>query len=326
VEDILQEAALQAWLHLADLREAAQFGSWLVGITLNVARHALRRSSYASVAWEALWGGRLVNEPIDDAPGPEELAETIELSQRVRAAVAELPRGQREAVLLVYLGGLSYRDTAAALGIEVGAVKTRLHKGRGSLERRLRDLWKENVMSISSTSTTSTEPQMVPMRVTDVRRRTGQDGAPDRSVVVLEEVDGSRQLRFWVGRWEGDSIAMLLENVKVPRPLTHAFTASLLRAAGVRVRHVGIHRLAEQTFYAEVVLEATSGPASVDARPSDSVALALELGSPIYVASDVLAIVDAQQTADEPALETIGRSDIVAQLIENWPGPGKPSR
>src|SRR5437660_1141279 len=102
-------------------------------------------------------------------------------------------------------------------------------KGRRELQRRLRDLWTEELM------TTSVEQQMVEMRVTDVRRRQGDDEHA-RSVVVLEEVGGDRQISIWVGNWEASSIAMLLEKVKVPRPLTHAFTANLLRAGGVRVR------------------------------------------------------------------------------------------
>jgi bifunctional DNase/RNase len=271
------------------------------------------------LSWEELFGGRRVgSEPPDPQPAPDEIAEAREFSSCVRAAVADLPRGQREAVLLVYLEGLSYRETAGVLQINPSAVKSRLHKGRLHLQKRLRDFWKEDLMS------TSVEQHMVEMRITDVRRTTPREGERDRTVIELHEVDGTRKLPFWVGRWEGDMVALLVEKVRAPRPLTHAFTASLLRAGGVRVRQVQIHRLAEETFYAAVVLEGASGETrTVDARPSDSVALALELEVPIYVATEVLEAVEASE--NEPPELPIGAKDIVADLLENWKSPRKSS-
>jgi bifunctional DNase/RNase len=268
-----------------------------------------------------LTGGGLVLERIEERPGPDQLIEASELAETVRRAVADLPAGQRAAVLLVYLSGLTYRETAAVLGIDPGAVKTRLHKGRRSLQRRLRDLWMENLM------TTSVEQQMIEMRVVDVRRRTAETdtAAAPRSVVVLGEVGGERRLPIWVGNWEADAIAMLLEKLKVPRPLTHAFTAGLLRAGGVRVIEVRIHRLAEETFYAQVVLQGALGKQAVDARPSDCIALALELSAPIYVATDVLTAVDRLGEPDWLP-ESIGAARIVDEIVEHWPREPKPAR
>jgi len=226
-------------------------------------------------------------------------------------------------VLLVYLSGLTYRETATVLGIDPGAVKTRLHKGKRSLQHRLRDLWMENLM------TTSVDQQMIEMRVEDVRRRAAEtDPAPaPRSVVVLREVSGERWLAIWVGNWEADAIAMLLEKLKVPRPLTHAFTASLLRAGGVRVVEVRIHRLAEETFYAQVVLQGGLGEQAVDARPSDCIALALELNAPIYVATDVLTAVEAaHREAPDWLPQSIGAARIVDEIVAHWPREPKPAR
>ena len=275
-------------------------------------------------SWDALTGGGLVREPIEDSPGPHELVEASELARTVRHAVADLPAGQRAAVLLVYLSGLTHRETAGVLGIDPGAVKTRLHKGRRSLQHRLRDLWMERLM------TTSVEQQMIEMHVEDVRRRTvDTDTSPmPRSVVVLREVGGERWLPIWVGNWEADAIAMLLEKLKVPRPLTHVFTASLLRAGGVRVIEARIHRLAEETFYAQVVLQGALGEQVVDSRPSDSIALALELSAPIYVASDVLTAVEAARAekGDTRLDESIGAKQIVDDLVAHWSHEPKPVR
>jgi RNA polymerase sigma factor (sigma-70 family) len=311
LDDVAQEAALQALLGLDSLRNPRQFGPWLAGIGLNVARRSFRKGEAWS--YDALMGGRLMSEPVEDGPGPLELVEAAELSRTIRAAVADLPPGQRAAVLLVYLSGLSYRETAAALGVEVGTVKTRLHKGRHRLQQHLRDLWKEEFMT-----TIDVDRELVEMRVADVRRRTVEDDKP-RSVVILEEVGATRQVPIWVGNWEGDSIAMLVQKLQVPRPLTHAFAASLLRAGGVRVRHVRISQLLEETFYAQVVLEGSDGEKAVDARPSDAIALAVETGAPIYAADTVIAACEALRPTREPiATVGIGAADIVSDIVERW--------
>jgi RNA polymerase sigma factor (sigma-70 family) len=324
LEDVEQETALQALLGLEHLRDPDQFGPWLAGIGLNVARRSRRWQARTPWSWELLTGGGLVVEPIQDRPGPADLAESRELAHTVRQAVANLPEGQRAAVLLVYLSGLTYAETADVLGIEVGTLKTRLHKGRRSLRRRLQDLWMEDYM------TTSVDQQLVEMRVTDVRRRIDESTtlAGRRSVVLLSEVGGERQLPIWVGNWESDSIAMLLEKLKVPRPMTHAFTASLLRAGGVRMVEVRIHRLVEETYYAQAVLHSAQGEQVVDARPSDCIALALEVAAPIYVANEVLEVAAlARRTRDDqspPA--SIGAAQIVDELLEHWPPGPKPLR
>ena len=111
-EEAAQEAVLQALLGLGRLRDPERFGAWLVGIGLNVGRHLRRLRPVVP----------LVPEPGSD---PQELAEAAELVARVRAAVAALPAGQRRAVTLFYLAGLSQREVAAVLGVGESAVKMR---------------------------------------------------------------------------------------------------------------------------------------------------------------------------------------------------------
>jgi uncharacterized protein len=248
--DAAQDAVVTALLSLDRLRRPESFGAWLVGIGLNAAR-ALVRTSAAIVA-------------ADERPrDPAEIAEERELAALVRAAIAELPAGQREAVTLYYLAGLTQAEAAAHLGIPPGAVKTRLHKARASLRVRLRPIAKETTM--------------VQMEVTDVRR------AGDKHIIMLAG-DG-RSLKIWVGQPEAAAIAVLIEDVEFPRPMTHQLTASLLQAAGTSVREVRVSRLADMTFYAEVVL---ADGTTVDARPSDAIPLALIAGARILVDPAVL--------------------------------------
>ena len=108
----------------------------------------------------------------------------------------------------------------------------------------------------------------VEMQVTDVRR------AGDRHILML--AGESRELKIWVGQAEALAVAVLLEDVELPRPGTHHLTAALLKATGATVSEVRITRLAEETFYAEVVL---ADGTAVDARPSDAITLALVTGA-----------------------------------------------
>jgi len=198
----------------------------------------------------------------------------------VRRAIAELPRGQRSAVALFYLADLSHAEIAEVLGISAGAVKTRLHKARRDLRRALLDLWYEEHMT--------TQIEYVDVDVEDVRSMTLNDPPGERSVVLLVERAGERLLPIWVGRFEGDAIAIGLVGAEARRPLTHAFAAQLLAAVDGRLGEVRIERLVNETFYAQVVVEAQSGVKMVDARPSDAIALALETGAPIRVSREVM--------------------------------------
>jgi RNA polymerase sigma factor (sigma-70 family) len=258
--EVAQDAVLAALTGLASLRDDGAFGSWLCGIRHNLARRA--RRTPAPLPLEAA--------PEPAAPGPEER----EAGARVLAAIAALPRGQRDAVALFYLADLSHAQIAARLGISTGAVKTRLHKARASLQTRLEDL-RRDTHAMTST---------IPMHVADIRD-TGADGLSSH-VVVLEEEGGTRRLPIWIGAPEATTLAARLHAVDLPRPDTYRFAADLLGAAGAGLREVRVVRLADDVFYAQAVLE---DGASVDARPSDALNLALVTGAPVLVEEAVLA-------------------------------------
>jgi RNA polymerase sigma factor (sigma-70 family) len=258
--EVAQEAVLQALTGLASLRDDGAFGPWLCGIGHNLARRA--RRTPAPLPLEAL--------PERAAPEREERED----GARVLAAIAALPRGQRDAVALFYLADLSHAQISARLGISVGAVKTRLHKARSALQTRLADLRRE----------LPAMPSSVLMHVADIRD-TGEAGL-NSHVVFLEEEGGSRRLPIWIGRPEATTLAARLHAVDLPRPDTYRFAADLLTAAGARLREVRVVRLADDVFYAQAVLE---DGASVDARPSDAINLALVTGAPVLVEEAVLA-------------------------------------
>lgn len=318
--DAAQEAMLQAFLSLERLRRPERFGSWLVGIGLNICRRWLRTQPRESWSWEAMVGGRLLPEPAEITPGPADLAEAADLRAWVHKAVAGLPPGQRAAVVLHYLMGLTQAETAAHLGIEVGAVKTRLHKARATLRR---SLWAEGLDRAISQE----ERVMIEMRVSDVRRRKSEGGERSRHFVVLDEVHGPQRLPIWIGEFEATALALQLEQVPHPRPLTYAFAGEALRAGGGRLREVRIDRLVDETFYATARVSGPAGEQDVDARPSDALNLALLLGAPIRVAAEVLTTCGTTRADDDWSrldTETDGAAAIAAASTAGWTNPSDP--
>jgi RNA polymerase sigma factor (sigma-70 family) len=314
-----QEASLQALLNLDRLRHPDRFGAWLAGIGLNLCRRWLREQAQGAWSWGALQGGRWGTEPVDPGPTPESLAEVAEGSERVRRAVADLPGGQRDAVMLFYIAGLTQQEVADALGTTVGAVKARLHKARRSLRVRLSSAWKEEDMGVQAGT------EWLDVRVADVRRSPAEGGKGERYVVLLqEEGRQERGLPIWVGPFEGTAIAMILEKAELPRPATHSFAASILRAVGGHVREVRITRLADITYYAEAILEGAGGEATVDARPSDALALALLSDAPVRVSSAVWESVEEETTGSWKEFQHVrdrygsGARDISEERKSEW--------
>jgi RNA polymerase sigma-70 factor (ECF subfamily) len=132
-DDCVQDTLLLALLRLPSLRDALRFEYWLRGIAIRVCRRTRARvAPLAPLPSEDEQLGTWVLEP-GLAPSLDEMLVGADLLRSVRSAVADLPTGQRRAVELFYLRGLSYDEAAGALGIPVGALKTRLHKGRAAL-------------------------------------------------------------------------------------------------------------------------------------------------------------------------------------------------
>jgi len=290
VEDVAQEAVLQAMVGLEHLQRPAHFGAWLAGIGLNLCRRWLRAREHEALSWEAVRGGTQGRAPwrCEAAPrewqrDPAELAEAADMVRRVRQAVTLLPAGQREAVLLFYLSGLTYAETADQLGITVGGVRTRLHRAREMLRQQLSMTWRERTM------TTDTQAAWVEMHVMDVRRQRREGTHAPAYAMVLREVTGTRHLVLWIGETEAIALVGQLEKIIWPRPIVYTLMARLLDVAGVRLREARITQLTDTVFYAELVVAGPQGLQTIDARPSDAVNLALLVSVPIHVAPAVLA-------------------------------------
>ena len=107
-------------------------------------------------------------------------------------------------------------------------------------------------------------------------------------VVILKQVDAERYLPIWIGPYEADAIALELQEVPMQRPFTHDLLRIIISELGAKVTHVLINDLRDDTFFARIILDVDGRHAEVDARPSDSIALAVRVKCPIYVEETVL--------------------------------------
>ena len=114
------------------------------------------------------------------------------------------------------------------------------------------------------------------------------DPVTNMPIVVLKDINGNAILPIWVGIYEANAIALEIEKVSTPRPMTHDLIKTLLLGLGTGIRKVVVSELKDDTFYAVIWLDKDGELISVDSRPSDALALALRLDCPIYVDETVL--------------------------------------
>ncbi len=107
-------------------------------------------------------------------------------------------------------------------------------------------------------------------------------------VVILKEKTDERYLPIWIGPAEADAIAVKLQDVTIPRPLTHDLLRSVIDALGATINSIIVNDLKNDTFYAKIILNVDGGQMEVDSRPSDALALAVRSEAPIYAEEIVL--------------------------------------
>jgi bifunctional DNase/RNase len=130
----------------------------------------------------------------------------------------------------------------------------------------------------------------------------GLDSSTNSYVVILREKGGNRLLPIWIGQPEAESIVMEINGVRPPRPLTHDLCKRLITRLGGSLRRVQITKVQENTYFAELHISRGEDVIQVDARPSDSIAIALRLSAPIFAQESLLtaiAVEEAEESEDE---------------------------
>ena len=114
------------------------------------------------------------------------------------------------------------------------------------------------------------------------------DPVTQTPIVILKDVTGNTILPIWVGMYEANAIALEIEKISTPRPMTHDLIKTLLMGMETGIRKIVVNELKDDTFYALIWLEKDGQLMSVDSRPSDALALALRLDCPIFVDEQVI--------------------------------------
>ena len=144
------------------------------------------------------------------------------------------------------------------------------------------------------------------------------DPITNMPIVILKDTSGGVTLPIWVGIYEANAIALEIEKVQTPRPMTHDLIKNVLTGLSVRVKKVVVNELREDTFYALICLERDGQTITIDSRPSDALAVALRTDAPIFVEEEVLrssrvASVVSEKINNEELrrwLENLGEEDL----------------
>jgi bifunctional DNase/RNase len=136
------------------------------------------------------------------------------------------------------------------------------------------------------------------------------DPSTSMPIVVLKDVASETVMPIWVGIFEANAIALEIEKVAAPRPMTHDLARNLIRNLNARLERIVISELKDDTFYATLWLQQGGEPLVLDARPSDALALALRADCPIYVTDEVM---------QKAKLNTTGQAEgPTAEQLRGW--------
>lgn len=136
---------------------------------------------------------------------------------------------------------------------------------------------------------------MIEVRVSQL----GLDKTTNSPVVILQEKDGERVLPIWIGPAETSAIAMELAGVKFARPLTHDLLKQVIVGLDAELKRVTITQVKDNTYYAELLIQREDHVFQIDARPSDSIAIALRLAAPIFTSDDLLTLTTVNTDDDD---------------------------
>lgn len=138
------------------------------------------------------------------------------------------------------------------------------------------------------------------------------DPVTNAPIVILKAEGGTRLLPIWIGLFEANAIAIEMEKIAVPRPMTHDLLKNMIELLDASMERMVVDNLRENTFFASVYLRRDGREHRLDARPSDAIALALRTGAPIFVTHDVLARSRGIELADD-----LGEPDQWRQWIDH---------
>jgi bifunctional DNase/RNase len=125
------------------------------------------------------------------------------------------------------------------------------------------------------------------------------DPLTNMPIVILKDIQGKRALPIWIGVFEANAIALEMEKIETPRPMTHDLIVNMLKTLNIKVSRVVVSDLRENTFFATIFVDQDGVELNIDARPSDAIALAIRTSVPIFVTKEVMEKSQSIEMGDE---------------------------
>ena len=126
------------------------------------------------------------------------------------------------------------------------------------------------------------------------------DPINEMPIIVLMDDEGKKVLPIWIGFFEANAIALKIENVPTPRPMTHDLIKNALETMGAKVDRVEITKLEDSTYFANILIKYNGKKIKIDSRPSDAIAIALRTASPIFVEEEVIETAAGFELSSDP--------------------------
>jgi len=145
------------------------------------------------------------------------------------------------------------------------------------------------------------------------------DPLTNMPIIILKDLTGAKALPIWVGIFEANAIALEIENISTPRPMTHDLLNNMIHGLKAKIVHILVNELKDNTFYAVISLMSNGDTLNIDSRPSDAIALALRARVPIFVEEKVI---EAAKSIEIPDQEK--KPDEDKDQWKNWPENIKP--
>jgi bifunctional DNase/RNase len=143
------------------------------------------------------------------------------------------------------------------------------------------------------------------------------DPVSNMPIIILRDEEDKRSLPIWVGIFEANAIALELEKIPTPRPMTHDLIKNILETIEARLLKIVVTDLRENTFFAELHLQVGEGEFTVDSRPSDAIALALRVSAPIYVNEEVVRKAKSLEVTKEAEPVKVDDPEKLREWLEN---------
>ncbi len=145
------------------------------------------------------------------------------------------------------------------------------------------------------------------------------DSNTQTPVIILKDKDGADAVPIWIGLVEASAIAMEMEKIVTPRPLTHDLIRNILTAADIKLKKIAVTELRENTYHATLFINVGGADFEVDTRPSDAIAVALRMEAPIFIDSEILEMSrmkDPESGEEEQVAFTEENKDKWGELLE----------